>query len=170
MLENLKEYFAKKELKRLIYRISIVKTTSFKNRLRSNKNIMIIYPNDKRVEHEINNSLQFFFNTFPDSEFILIKPFTIPKEEKKFSGFPKSHYFSEYRSKKIDLLLDLGESFDRLNTYLSAAIPAGVKVRFHNSEIGDEVFHISISNRQHSYMDKLRIFKDYIDKLQVVSI
>ena len=168
MINVIKEKIASKQFRDTLKKKSVKTRTSFSTLTKDGKTIVIVYPSEKSKEHETNNSLVFFFNTYPKSEFILVKPSELKKEDLQFSGLPSGSYFDQFKKKRIHMLIDLNDDENIINNYISAKINASLKVRLNTYEIGNEIYHLSLNSEKSNLKGKLQCLLDYSLKLKDV--
>ena len=168
MIKLIKQKLAESQFNAVLKKHAITTRTSFSTLTNDHKTIVIIFPEGKKEEHEANNSLMFFFKTYSKSEFILIKPSELKKEELLFSGLPSKSYFDQFRKKKINLLIDLNNEFHFLGCFISGKIRASIKVRLNNLERGAELYHLSLDCKKEFLKERLECLRNYSLKLKDV--
>ena len=77
MLDSIRRKLAELQFSKLIKNIETYSKTSFKLLSSDKETIVLIFPEKKSMEHETNNSLDYFFKTYPKSHFLMIKPLEI---------------------------------------------------------------------------------------------
>lgn len=168
MIRLIKEKLAEKQFQTVLKKNTIKTRTPFNTLVDDHKTIVIIYPEGKKEEHEANNSLMFFFKTYPKSEFVLIKPSELKKEELQFSGLPAKSYFDQFKKKKINLLIDLNNQFNFLGCFISGKIRASIKVRLNTIVNGAELYHLSLDCKKKLLKERLECLRNYSLKLKDV--
>jgi len=165
MIGSIKENVARRQFQKAISESPVATSTSF-NHLIKDGRIVILFPLTKEKEHEANNNLNFFFDHYPKSEFLIIKPSELKKEDLAFSGLPKPTYFSQFSN--IHMVIDLSECFNRINTFIVARIHATLKIRLYASDEGEEVYHLSLKNETSDLKHRLHNLYKYSQILKGV--
>lgn len=166
MLSFLKEKLSEKQFQKILKEQDDNKIISFKESLNEVKKIIIIYPHEKKDEHQADNSLKPILDYFANVDLTIIKPNELHKEELSFSGFPKKTYFMKFNH-EFDLLIDLNLREDRFSSYISANILAILKTRVYSDPNTDSVYHLSVSSTKSDLRKKVELLLQYFDRFKV---
>ena len=167
-MNALKRFLREKYLNWRLNRLKSGETPqNFKEALRNVKHILVIIPPTMSMETIMPRFIPHLYQVFGDD--IRISTFeksTFRQEDSTWLGLPKEEYLDIFRSEQIDLIIDLNEQEDAFSTYVSALIPAQVKVNLAEGGTYAHIYNLHIRTVSSKGLDdKLATMAEYFKKL-----